>query len=49
MLASQLAYQPRPVDASIRSAYLEWIRETARLIKGLAPNHMVAVRSEGYG
>jgi len=56
IMAWQLSYQPRPVEdpdrgrgstLDLRDSYLEWIKDTAALIKGLAPHHMVTVGSEG--
>lgn len=52
ILSWQLANEPRPGgsdEAGRRhmKAYLTWIDGTARLIKSLDPNHMVATGSEG--
>jgi mannan endo-1,4-beta-mannosidase len=52
IMAWQLANEPRPGgsdEAGRRhmKAYLAWIDRTARLIKSLDPNHMVATGSEG--
>jgi mannan endo-1,4-beta-mannosidase len=52
IMAWQLANEPRPGgsgEAGRRhmKAYLAWIDGTARLIKSLDPNHMVATGSEG--
>jgi mannan endo-1,4-beta-mannosidase len=52
IMSWQLANEPRPgggADSSARNmpAYLSWIRETARLIKSLDPNHLVSTGSEG--
>ena len=52
IMAWQLANEPRPggseaVGERQLPAYLDWIRGTARLIKGLDPNHLVSTGSEG--
>ena len=52
IMAWQLANEPRPGGSDAAGqrhmkAYLAWIDRTARLIKSLDPNHMVATGSEG--
>lgn len=52
VMSWQLANEPRPggSDAAIaanRNAYLAWIADTAALIRGIDPNHMVSLGQEG--
>lgn len=51
IMSWQLANEPRPGDGEISRAnlpaYYSWIRDTARLIKSLAPRQLVSVGSEG--
>ena len=52
IMSWQLANEPRPgggetVGHRQLPAYLTWIRDTARLIKSLDPNHLVSTGSEG--
>ncbi|MDT8757534.1 mannanase [Sphingomonas psychrotolerans] len=52
IMAWQLANEPRPAGdlataTPLLPAYYAWIRETARLIKSLAPHHLVSTGSEG--
>jgi len=52
IMAWQLCNEPRPgvsenVVAATRSAYLQWIRDSARLIRSLDPNHLVSLGQEG--
>jgi mannan endo-1,4-beta-mannosidase len=52
IMSWQLANEPRPggseaVGRRNLPAYFAWIRETARLIRGLDPNHLVSTGSEG--
>ncbi|CAA9484394.1 MAG: GH5_7 / GH5 / GH5_41 [uncultured Sphingomonadaceae bacterium] len=50
--AWQLANEPRPAGTQavydrVYPAFLAWIRGNARLVKSLAPNHLVSTGSEG--
>ena len=45
IMSWQLAHEPRPLDN--RGPFIEWAQETSRLIKKLAPHHMVTIGSEG--
>lgn len=51
IMSWQLANEPRPGDGEASRpnlpAYYAWIRETAALIRSLAPNQLVSVGSEG--
>lgn len=52
IMSWQLANEPRPggSEAAIQRqlpAYIAWINATARLLKSLAPNHLVSTGSEG--
>lgn len=51
IMSWQLANEPRPGDGEASRpnlpAYYDWIRDSAALIKSLAPNHLVSVGSEG--
>jgi len=52
IMAWQLANEPRPGGSAkaaepLLSAYYGWIQGTARLIKSLAPRHLVSTGSEG--
>lgn len=52
IMAWQLANEPRPAGdhataTSLLPAYNAWIRDSARLIKSLDPNHLVSTGSEG--
>jgi mannan endo-1,4-beta-mannosidase len=52
VMAWQLANEPRPggseaVGRRAMAAFQAWIRDTARLIKGLDRNHMVSTGAEG--
>lgn len=45
----QIANEPRCFSAadSVKSAFAEWIAESAALVKSIDPNHMVSTGSEG--
>ncbi|HTU10976.1 MAG TPA: mannanase [Allosphingosinicella sp.] len=52
IMAWQLANEPRPAGSEAVGrpnlpAFYAWIRDTARLIKALDPNHLVSTGSEG--
>ena len=52
IMAWQLANEPRPggsdaVAVPLLPAFYAWIEGTARLIKGIAPHHLVSTGSEG--
>lgn len=52
IMSWQLANEPRPggseaIGQRQLPAYLDWIRDTARLIKSIDPNHLVSTGSEG--
>lgn len=51
IMSWQLANEPRPGDGKVSEpnlpAYQAWIRDTAKLIKNLAPEQLVSVGSEG--
>lgn len=48
IMAWQIGNEPRPMGRDNNPAFVEFIASTARFIKGLDPNHMVSVGSEGY-
>ncbi len=43
----ELANEPRPMRPSSNDDYRAWIEATAEMIKGLDPNHLVAIGHEG--
>lgn len=43
----ELANEPRPMRPASNNAYQVWIEDTAEMIKGLDPNHLVAIGHEG--
>lgn len=47
IMSWQIANEPRPFSQESLRPFAEWIGETARLIKGIDPNHLVSVGSEG--
>ncbi len=50
IMAWQLANEPRPAGDSAHAdlpKFYGWVRDTARLIKSLDPNHLVSTGSEG--
>ncbi len=52
IMAWQLANEPRPggsakIAEPLLPAYYGWIQSTAKLIKSIAPNHLVSTGSEG--
>lgn len=50
VMAWQIANEPRAFSSEGKEKMLEWIRNTARAIKQIDPNHMVSTGSEGkYG
>jgi mannan endo-1,4-beta-mannosidase len=47
IMAWELANEPRPMSQANNEAYLQWIAETAALIKSIDKNHLVTTGSEG--
>ncbi|MFD1255650.1 beta-mannosidase [Mucilaginibacter terrae] len=47
IMAWELANEPRPMMSNSNDAYLNWISNTAGLIKSLDKNHLVTTGSEG--
>lgn len=50
LMAWEVANEPRAFasDSATKAAYLDWVLATARRIKAIDPNHLVATGSEGY-
>jgi mannan endo-1,4-beta-mannosidase len=46
-MAWELANEPRPMRPAANAAYLDWVNQTAALIKASDKNHLVTVGSEG--
>ncbi len=47
IMAWQLCNEPRPFHRDCAETFVAWVRETARRIKRLDPNHLVSTGSEG--
>lgn len=47
IMAWQLCNEPRPFGRAEEADFLSWVKETAALIKGIDPNHLVSTGSEG--
>lgn len=47
IMAWQLCNEPRPFAKDCAEAFVAWVRETAKRIKRLDPNHLVSTGSEG--
>ena len=47
IMAWEMANEPRPMRPSANSAYKQWIKETASLIKSMDPHHLVTIGTEG--
>jgi mannan endo-1,4-beta-mannosidase len=48
IMAWQVANEPRPMRPTASDAYKEWIAETARQLKLIAPNQLVSIGHEGW-
>jgi len=48
IMAWELANEPRPMRPASNDAYVKWIRDTAAMIKGTDPNHLVTTGHEGW-
>jgi mannan endo-1,4-beta-mannosidase len=47
IMAWQLANEPRPMRPASVEAYVQWVEQTAALIKSIDKNHLVSTGSEG--
>lgn len=47
IMAWEMGNEPRPMLPSANAAYMQWIRETASLIKSLDHRHLVTIGTEG--
>lgn len=47
IMAWQLANEPRPMRPASTDAYVQWVEQTAALIKSIDKNHLVSTGSEG--
>ncbi|QYO62342.1 glycoside hydrolase 5 family protein [Leptolyngbya sp. 7M] len=48
IMSWQIANEPRPMRPEANGAYKEWIAETARQLKDIAPKQLVSIGHEGW-